>query len=112
AVQSVRQKDENSRKQLAKTYLQVVELLMSVSIKKTDVVQEIQNDGTEQNIGKILEKFREIDTLCQGCITHCSRPTSQHLVTEAAQNLQEALDQVKLSQSGLSLTSEEKEKQA
>ncbi|CAF1005602.1 unnamed protein product [Didymodactylos carnosus] len=102
-AQSIRSSDENSKKHLAETYLQVAELLLSVSFKKTNVIQEIHNDKTEYNIEEILEKFRQIDILCQHCFTHCPRLSSQHVVTEVAHNLQEAIEQVKYSQSGLSI---------
>lgn len=96
-AQSIRSQDETAKKDLANTYTQIVESLLDVLDKKTEVAVEIQQDLTRENANKMVEKFRSIDQLCRSILAHCPKPSSRNAVTGIAQNLQDALEQVRSS---------------
>jgi hypothetical protein len=107
-AQSVRSKDEQARKHLTSAYTQIIEVLLNVSVKKTDVASELRQDLTIENFDKIIEKFTSIDQSCRSILTDCLTTSSRNALPEIAQNLQETLKQLRLSSSKLSLTSESK----
>ncbi|CAF3554190.1 unnamed protein product [Rotaria socialis] len=102
-AQSIRAKGETAKKNLADTYLQIIELLLSVSSKKTDVTAELRNDLTRENFEKIIEKFTTIDQSCRSMLVQCQNPSSRDAVTDIAQNLQETLEQIRSTSSILDI---------
>jgi peptide subunit release factor RF-3 len=107
-AQSIRSQDETAKKHLASTYIQVIELLLNVSTKKTEVTSELRQELTVQNFDTIIEKFTSIDTLCHSVLEHCPKPSSRNAVTDIVQTLQEAVEEIRLTSSTLSLTSQAK----
>ncbi|CAF1145379.1 unnamed protein product [Adineta steineri] len=107
-AQSIRTQDETSKKHLATTYLQIVELLLNVSNKKTEAASELRQDLTKQNFDNIIEKFNSMDQLCRSILTHCPKPTSKNAVTDIAQNLQDALEQIRLTSTKLGIKNQTK----
>ena len=105
-AQSVRSKDEQIKKHLTSTYMQIIELLLTVSTKKTDVTSELRQDLTVKNVNQILEKFTSVDQLCRSLMTQSLTTTSKSTLTDIAHTLQETLDQIRLSSSALSLKNE------
>ncbi|CAF3635257.1 unnamed protein product, partial [Rotaria sp. Silwood2] len=85
------------------TYIQVIELLLNVSTKKTDVASELRHELTRENFDKIIEKFTSIDRSCRTILTHCQKPSSKNAINDIAQNLQETLEQVRLTSSTLGI---------
>jgi predicted transposase YbfD/YdcC len=107
-AQSVRSKDEQAKKHLTSAYTQIIEVLLNVSVKKTDVASELRQELTIENFDKIIEKFTSIDQSCRSILTDCLKPSSRNALPEIAQNLQETLKQIRLSSSQLSITSQSK----
>jgi hypothetical protein len=103
-AQSIRSKDEQSKKHLTSTCIQIIELLLDVSAKKTDVASEFRQDLTIENFDKLLEKFTSIDRSCRSILTDYLASSSKNAFTDIAQNLQETLEQIRLSSSKLSRT--------
>jgi hypothetical protein len=103
-AQSIRSQDETAKKHLAQTYTQIIELLLTVLTKKTEVAGELRHDLTIQNFDQIIEKFTSIDQLCRSILTHCPKPSSRNAVTDIAQSLQEAIEKIRLTSSTLSIT--------
>ena len=99
-------KDETGKKHLASTYIQVVELLLNVSAKKTDVAAELRNNLTDENFNKMIEKFNSIDQLCRSILTHIPKPSSRNAVTDIAQKLQDTLEQIRLTSSTLGMSND------
>ena len=52
----------------------------------------------------MIEKFNSIDQLCRSILKHCPKPSSRNAVTDIAQTLQEALEQIRLTSSTLGVT--------
>ena len=102
-AQSIRSQDEAEKKHLAHTYIQVVELLLTVSDKKTAVVCELRHELTNDNFDKVIEKFTSIDRLCRSILTHCPKTTSKNAVTDVTQNLQVVLDEIRVMSSALNI---------
>ncbi|CAF3935717.1 unnamed protein product [Rotaria sp. Silwood2] len=107
-AQSIRSQDETAKKNLANTYIQVIELLLNVSTKKTDVASELRHELTRENFDKIIEKFTSIDRSCRTILTHCQKPSSKNAINDIAQNLQETLEQVRLTSSTLGIMNKNK----
>ncbi|UJR25099.1 hypothetical protein I4U23_006460 [Adineta vaga] len=100
-AQSIRSQDETAKKDLANTYTQIVELLLDVLSKKTEVTKELRQDLTRQNVDNIIENFTTIDQSCHSILTHCPKPSSRNAVIGIAQNLQDALEKVRSTSSSL-----------
>ncbi|CAF0990685.1 unnamed protein product [Rotaria sordida] len=107
-AQSIRSQDESAKKNLANTYLQVIELLLNVSTKKTDVTSELRHELTRENFDKIIEKFTSIDQTCRTVLTQCQKPSSRNAITDIAQGLQETVEQIRLTSSTLGITNKKK----
>lgn len=105
-AQSVRSKDEQTRKHLASTYKQIIELLLNVSTKKTEALSELQQDLTLKNLKEILGKFTSIDQSCRSILPQSQSLTSQNTLSSVAQNLQDTIEQIRSSSSRLSLKTE------
>jgi hypothetical protein len=103
-AQSVRSKDEQGKKYLISTYIQIIELLLEVSEKKTHVASELRQDFTLGGFDKLLEKFTSVDQSCRTILSHCQAPTSKTIIADMAQNLQETLERIRLSSTTLNLT--------
>lgn len=87
---------------MASTYREIIELLLSVSTKKTEAISELREDLAIGNLNALLNKLTSVDQSCRSILA----TTSQYALTGVAQNLQETLDQIRLSSSRLSLKSE------
>ncbi len=81
---------------------------MNVSNKKTEVASELRQELTRENVEKIIEKFTSIDESCRSILTHCPNPSSRNAVTDIAQHLQDALEQIRLTSSTLSISNQSK----
>ncbi|CAF1535710.1 unnamed protein product [Adineta ricciae] len=102
-AQSIRSQDETAKKDLANTYTQIVESLLDVLTKKTEVAVEVRQELTRENADKMVEKFTSIDRLCRSILAHCPKPSSRNAVTGIAQNLQDALEEVRSSSSTMGI---------
>jgi len=107
-AQSVRTKDEQGKKQLISTYIQIVEILLDVSAKKTHVASELRQNFSIEGFDKLLEKFTSVDDSCRTILTQCQAPTSKTALADMAQSLQETLERVRLSSSALNLLNQSK----
>ena len=107
-AQSVRSKDEQGKKHLISTYIQIVELLLEVSAKKTHVATELRQNFTMEGYDKLLERFTSVDQSCRTILAHCETPTSKSALADMTQNLQETLEQIRLSSTKLNLTNHSK----
>ena len=107
-AQSVRSKDEQGKKHLAHTFLQIIELLVNVSSKKTEVAAELRQDLSVEHFDRILEQFASLDQSCRTIFTQCQASTSKTALADVANNLQDTLEQIRRSSSCLSLTNRSK----
>ncbi|CAF1118565.1 unnamed protein product [Rotaria sp. Silwood1] len=107
-AQSIRSQDETAKKNLANTYIQVIELLLSVSTRKTEAASELRNELTRENFDKTIEKFTSLDQSCRTILAHCQKPSSRNAITDIAQTLQEALEHIRLTSSTLGITNKKK----
>lgn len=107
-AQSIRSKDEQARKHLTSTYIQVIELLLNVSAKKTDATSDLRPNLNVENLDKTIEKFTSVDQLCRSILTHCVTPSARHSLHDITHNLQETLERIRSSSSILSLTNQSK----
>jgi hypothetical protein len=87
---------------LATTYFQVVELLLDILQKKTNVTLELRHDMTSENFENVLEYFEEIDESFCKILQHCPHPSSLNAVTDIAHHLQDALEKNRLKLSTMS----------
>lgn len=71
--------------------------------KKTDVASELRYELTTANFDRVIDKFSSIDRSCREILTHCQKPSSRNAVTDIAQNLQDTLEQIRLSSLELSI---------
>jgi len=79
---------------------------LNVSTKKTEATSQLREALTDRNLNEILDKFTSLDDACRSILTQSLISTSQNAPTNAAQNLQETLEQIRLSSSRLSIKSE------
>ena len=104
----MRSKDKEDKKHLAKMYTEVVELLLSVSDKKTQAAGELRNYLTTENFDKMVKQFTSIDRLCHSILQHCPKPSSTHAVADVAQHLDTALKRTRLASERLSVVDNER----
>src|SRR5689334_10074800 len=93
-AQSIRAQDESKKQHLAFTYVQVIELLLTVSEKKTNIMLELRREMTPENFDDVIKQFSGIDQSCRHILEHCPRPSSLNAVTDIAHHLQYAIEQV------------------
>ena len=96
-AQSVRSKDEQGKKHLIQTYIQIIELLLNVSLKKTEVASELRRDFSTENFDEILERFSSLDQSCQTILAQCHATPSKTALANVTHNIQETLEHVRRS---------------
>ncbi len=79
---------------MATTYLQVIELLLDILQRKTNVTLELRHDMTSENFENVLEYFEEIDQSFSKILQNCPHPSSLTSVTDIAHHLQDALQKI------------------
>ncbi len=94
-AQSIRSQDETKKEHVASTYIQVIELLLTISEKKTITILELCHEMKSQSFENFIEKFTRIDQQCRYMIEHCPRPSSLNSVTDITHHLQAAIEQVR-----------------
>lgn len=94
-AQSIRSKDETAKKSLAEIYTQIIDLLVVVSSKKTEVVTALRSNLSRDQLDRVIEKFNTIDQSCRSTLERCPKPSSRNAVTDLAQHMQEILEEIR-----------------
>lgn len=98
-AQSIRSKDETAKKTLAETYTQIIDLLVVLSSKKTEVMTGLRTNLSRDQLERLIEKFTSIDQSCRTILQRCPKPSSRNAATDLAQHLQEVLEEIRLTSS-------------
>lgn len=89
---------------MASTYIQVIELLLTISEKKTNTMLEFHHEKKLDSYENIIEKFTKIDHQCRYMIEYCPRPSSLNTITDITHHLQDAIEQVRLTSSTMTIS--------
>ena len=101
-AQTIRSQDEANKKHLTTSYHQVIEVLLTISEKKTLAMSEFRREMTEEKFNTALEKLERIDQSCREINEHCPHPSSFDAVTEIAHHLQDLIEKLGLVSSTMS----------
>jgi len=95
-AQTIRSEDETKKKHLVTSYHELLELLLTISEKKTAMISELGCDMIPEDFDSIIEKFQTIDQSCRTIIEHHPHLSSLKAATEMAHHLQDTAEKLRL----------------
>ncbi|CAF3486684.1 unnamed protein product [Rotaria sp. Silwood1] len=95
-AQTIRSEDDKKKKHLASSYHELIQILLTISEKKTAVISELGCKTTSGNSDNTLETFETIDKSCRAMLEHCSQPSSMDAINEMTHHLQDILGKLQL----------------
>jgi len=88
------------------SYHQVIEVLLTISEKKTFLLSEFGRDITQEKFDTALEKLERVDQSCREIHEHSPHPSSFDAVTDIAQQLENLIEKLGLLSSTMSQSSD------
>ncbi|CAF0984319.1 unnamed protein product [Rotaria sp. Silwood1] len=91
-AQTIRSEDETKKKNLATSYNKLIELLLTISEKKSLAISDFSRKMAPESNQNIIGEFEAIDQACHNILQDCQHTSSLTIVTEMARRLQDALE--------------------
>ncbi|CAF4231330.1 unnamed protein product [Rotaria sp. Silwood2] len=95
-AQTIRSQDENKKKHLSTNYHDVIDVLLTISEKKTVMLSEFGHGMTPDNSDNVLKNFETIDESCRTILGHCPHPSSLDSITEMNHHLLGTIGRLRL----------------
>lgn len=94
-VESTRSEEEGKKKNLSEIYTEIIDHMLVISMKKTDLLTELQTNLNQEKLNEIVQEFNYIDQACQSTVQNCPKFSSRHAAKDLDKHLQQILEQIR-----------------